>query len=110
MNTDRLPNGWLSRRETEGIVGGPRGAGVRDPPVGGEKDGRTRRRNTLGLSWPRRRVSGLSLAKAKASRKLGFPLSRPGRQRRFGTAAGGRLPLVVLVGSVAAGAAWWWLT
>lgn len=42
--------------------------------------------NKGGFSW--KRLSGISGAKSKISRKIGVPLTRSGRQRKFGAAAG----------------------
>ena len=48
-----------------------------------------------GLSFSWKRAMGLSSAKAKLSRDLGVPLTRAGRQRKFGKAAGCCVPLAV---------------
>ena len=42
----------------------------------------------FGLSFSWRRASGLSAAKGKISRRIGVPLTRQGRQRKVGRAAG----------------------
>ncbi|MDH7601701.1 MAG: hypothetical protein QHI38_06090 [Armatimonadota bacterium] len=39
-----------------------------------------------GFSW--KRLLGVSAAKSRLSRKIGIPLTRSGRQRKFGAAAG----------------------
>jgi hypothetical protein len=41
-----------------------------------------------GLSFSWKRAVGLSAAKGKLSRKIGVPLTRSGRQRKAGRAAG----------------------
>jgi len=58
-----------------------------------------RRSNTgiPGLSFSWRRALGLSQAQARLSRKIGIPLSRSGRQRKFGRMAGCLLPILVLI-------------
>ncbi|MCR4427442.1 MAG: hypothetical protein NUW23_14865 [Firmicutes bacterium] len=50
--------------------------------------------NRGGFSW--KRAIGLSAAKAKLSRRIGIPLTRSGRQRKFGAAAGCMTFLLVL--------------
>lgn len=42
--------------------------------------------NRGGFSW--NRLLGISAAKSRLSRKIGVPLTRSGRQRKFGAAAG----------------------
>jgi hypothetical protein len=42
----------------------------------------------LGFSWSWKRASGLSGIKGRVSRKIGIPLTRSGRQRKMGRAAG----------------------
>lgn len=42
--------------------------------------------NKGGFSW--KRLVGISAAKSRLSRKIGVPLTRSGRQRKFGAAAG----------------------
>jgi hypothetical protein len=42
--------------------------------------------NRGGFSW--RRLVGISAAKGRLSRKIGIPLTRSGRQRKFGSALG----------------------
>jgi len=42
--------------------------------------------NRGGFSW--KRLLGISAAKSRISRKIGVPLTRSGRQREFGAAAG----------------------
>jgi hypothetical protein len=59
-----------------------------------------RRKGIPGLSFSWKRATGLSSAKGKLSRKLGVPLTRSGRQRKFGKAAGCCLPVAFfLLGS-----------
>ena len=48
-----------------------------------------RRRNFGGFSW--KRLTGVTRAKQRLSRSTGIPLSRSGRQRKLGKAAGGCL-------------------
>ncbi len=50
--------------------------------------------NKGGFSW--NRLLGISAAKAKISRKIGIPLTRSGRQRKFGAAAGCTIIPVIL--------------
>ena len=61
-----------------------------------------RRRGTgiPGLSFSWRRALGISAAQANLSRQIGIPLSRSGRQRKLGRAAGCCIPLAVGVGLV----------
>jgi hypothetical protein len=42
--------------------------------------------NRGGFSW--RRFVGISAAKGRLSRRIGIPLTRSGRQRKFGAALG----------------------
>jgi len=42
--------------------------------------------NRGGFSW--KRLLGVSAAKSRISRQIGIPLTRSGRQRKFGAAAG----------------------
>ena len=42
--------------------------------------------NRGGFSW--KRLLGVSAMKSKISRQIGVPLTRSGRQRKFGAAAG----------------------
>jgi hypothetical protein len=42
-----------------------------------------------GLSFSARRALGISQAQSRLSRQIGIPLSRSGRQRKIGAAAGG---------------------
>jgi len=48
-----------------------------------------------GFSFSWKRAIGLSSAKGKLSRRIGIPLSRSGRQRKIGRAAG----CLVIVGA-----------
>ncbi|MDP9233199.1 MAG: hypothetical protein M3P01_01440 [Actinomycetota bacterium] len=53
--------------------------------------------NKGGFSW--KRLSGISAAKSRVSRKIGIPLTRSGRQRKIGravTGGGCLLPTLVL--------------
>lgn len=61
-----------------------------------------RRSNTgiPGLSFSWRRALGVSQTQARLSREIGVPLSRSGRQRKFGRMAGCCVPLVVGLGGV----------
>jgi hypothetical protein len=51
----------------------------------------------FGFSFSWRRASGLSGAKGRLSRQFGIPLSRSGRQRKVGRAAGCCIPLLLLL-------------
>jgi len=42
--------------------------------------------NIGGFSW--KRLLGISAAKARISRRIGIPLTRSGRQRKFGASMG----------------------
>ena len=53
-----------------------------------------------GLSFSWRRALGVSQAQAKLSRQLGVPLSRSGRQQKFGRLAGCCVPLALGAGVV----------
>jgi len=60
-----------------------------------------RRRRKWGFSWSWRRASGWSAAKGRASRRLGIPLTRSGRQRKMGRMIGCCVPLAfVLTGAL----------
>ncbi len=50
----------------------------------------------FGFSFSWRRALGISSAKARISRKIGIPLTRSGRQRKMGRAAGCLVPLLAL--------------
>jgi hypothetical protein len=52
----------------------------------------------FGFSFSWKRASGLSALKGKLSRKTGVPLTRGGRQRKFGKMAGCCVPLLVIGG------------
>ena len=55
--------------------------------------------NTGGFSWSR--LFGISAAKARISRQIGIPLTRSGRQRKFGAQMGCltlALPTLILMG------------
>jgi hypothetical protein len=60
--------------------------------------------NRGGFSW--KRLLGISQAQARLSRKIGIPLTRSGRQRKFGAAVGclipGLLVLIIIAGLLAA--------
>jgi hypothetical protein len=62
-----------------------------------------KRKGIPGLSWSWKRATGLSAAKGKVSRALGVPLSRQGRQRKFGKAAGCLIPVALIVAAGTAG-------
>lgn len=67
-----------------------------------------KRKGIPGLSFSWKRATGLSAAKGKASRSLGVPLSRQGRQRKIGKAAGCMITLALLfVSALTAGAIAW---
>lgn len=61
-----------------------------------------------GVSFSWRRAVGISAAQARLSRRIGIPLSRSGRQRKIGRAAGCMLPLTIGIGGLLATA--WFLT
>lgn len=54
----------------------------------------------FGFSFSWKRAIGISAAKGKVSRKIGIPLTRSGRQRKVGRAAGCCL-VVAIFGAVA---------
>lgn len=56
--------------------------------------------NRGGFSW--KRLLGVSAAKSRISRKIGVPLTRSGRQRKFGAAAGCATLIASIVVLVAA--------
>jgi hypothetical protein len=58
------------------------------------------RRRTFGFSFSWKRALGISAMKGRLSRQLGVPLTRSGRQRAVGRAAG---CLVIVVVGLAAG-------
>jgi hypothetical protein len=65
---------------------------------------RRRKGGIPGVSFSWKRATGISATKGKLSRATGVPLSRSGRQRKVGKAAGCCVPLMILVGvPVAAG-------
>ncbi len=53
------------------------------------------RRNLGGFSW--KRATGITRMKSKVSRSIGIPLTKSGRQRKFGAMMGGCLIDVLLV-------------
>ncbi len=59
-----------------------------------------KRRGIPGLSFSWKRAIGLSALKGQASRKLGVPLTRQGRQRKVGKTAGCLVPLLLLLSAV----------
>ncbi len=64
-----------------------------------------RRRRSYGLSFSWKRALGVSAAKGRISRAIGVPLTRQGRQRKFGRAMGCVwvfLPLAAALGLAAA--------
>jgi hypothetical protein len=66
---------------------------------------RRRRSGIPGVSFSWRRAVGLSGAKGRLSRQIGVPLTRSGRQRKVGRAAGCCIPLAVGLASLVATAA-----
>ncbi len=63
-----------------------------------------RKKGIPGVSFSWKRATGLSNAKSKLSRDLGVPLTRAGRQRKFGKAMGCCVPAAfILAGTAAAG-------
>jgi hypothetical protein len=62
-----------------------------------------KRKGVPGLSWSWSRATGVAAAKGKASRALGVPLSRQGRQRKLGKTAGCAIPVALIVAAGAAG-------
>jgi hypothetical protein len=51
--------------------------------------------NKGGFSW--KRLMGISQAKSRISRKIGIPLTKSGRQRKFGAAVGCLIPVLVII-------------
>jgi hypothetical protein len=51
--------------------------------------------NRGGFSW--KRALGISAAKARLSRKIGIPLTRSGRQRKFGALMGCLVPVILVL-------------
>lgn len=43
-----------------------------------------KKKNTFGLSWSWKRAVGISGTKNKISRKIGVPLTKSGRQKKYG--------------------------
>jgi hypothetical protein len=64
--------------------------------------GRKSSTGILGLSFSWKRAIGLSAAKGRLSREIGIPLTRSGRQRKFGAAAGCCVLLAVPVAGMIA--------
>lgn len=62
-----------------------------------------KRKGIPGVSFSWKRAIGLSAAKAKVSKSIGVPLTKQGRQRKMGKAAGCCIPAMML-GAGAAGA------
>ncbi|GIW17881.1 MAG: hypothetical protein KatS3mg064_1038 [Tepidiforma sp.] len=61
-----------------------------------------RRRRTYGFSFSWKRAVGISAAKGRIARKTGIPLTRQGRQRKVGRAAGCMaLPLALAAAALA---------
>jgi len=60
--------------------------------------------NRGGFSW--NRLLGISTAKARLSRRIGVPLTRSGRQRKFGRAMGCMTIVVPVVVGIAVGVCW----
>ena len=65
-----------------------------------------RKQKTYGFSFSWKRASGLSAAKSRASRQLGIPLTRSGRQRKMGRMIGRSVLLIPLLGVVAGLVIW----
>jgi len=61
-----------------------------------------RKKGIPGLSFSWKRATGISAAKSKLSRQIGVPLSRSGRQRKFGKAVGCCVAFILLAGGFAA--------
>jgi len=59
--------------------------------------------NRGGFSW--KRLIGVSAAKARISRRIGIPLTRSGRQRKFGAAAGCATVCIAVIVSLTLAAA-----
>lgn len=59
----------------------------------------------FGFSFSSKRALGISGAKARVSRKIGVPLTRSGRQRKFGRAAGCCVPIAITIAMTVATAA-----
>lgn len=57
--------------------------------------------NKGGFSW--KRLTGISGAKSRISRKIGIPLTRSGRQRKMGATAGCVMMLPILLGVISIG-------
>ncbi len=55
--------------------------------------------NRGGFSW--KRLLGVSAAKSRVSRKIGIPLTRSGRQRKLGAAAGCTTVVVLALAIIA---------
>jgi hypothetical protein len=53
-----------------------------------------------GLSFSWKRAVGISAAKGRLSRSIGIPLTRSGRQRKVGRAAGCCVPIILFLGGV----------
>lgn len=53
-----------------------------------------------GLSFSWKRAVGLTQLKAKASRKIGIPFTKAGRQRKLAGAAGCCIPALLIGGAV----------
>lgn len=57
-----------------------------------------KKRGIPGVSFSWKRAIGLTSAKQKLSRGVGVPLTRAGRQRKFGKAMGCCIPFLALLG------------
>lgn len=64
------------------------------------------RQRKYGFSFSWKRAGGISAAKARRSRRIGFPLTRSGRQRKLGRMLGCCVLFVLLVGGLTAMAVW----
>lgn len=51
-----------------------------------------------GFSFSGKRALGISAAKCRVSRKIGIPLTRSGRQRKLGRAAGCLVVFAAIIG------------
>jgi hypothetical protein len=68
--------------------------------------GRKRKGGIPGLSFSWKRALGVSAAKQRLSRKIGFPLTASGRRQKIGRAAGCALPLVCFIAGTLASVLW----
>lgn len=54
----------------------------------------------FGVSFSAKRALGISAMKGKISRATGIPLTKQGRQRKIGKAAGCLIPIIVVLSSL----------